>query len=186
MTDLEEQELRDLAGEITGALHSTWEPACLARAFATPPRASIALTMQGWIDLDHLRSPLLLGRPFLALDDDAIMKTAEVFGLSFDDLNAEDIARCAIAIERAVADAFALGLEMRAPGGDAAAAADDGFGAWLPVFAFLVAQCRIAPAEAMALRVDQAFALMAAVRRNQGWSVAGLPYALRDLEGGER
>ena len=66
--------------------------------------------------------------------------------------------------------------------GAAAAPADDGFGAWAPIWACLVTQCGLDPERALAMRVDRAQVLIATHRRNQGWQVAGTPYALRDLE----
>lgn len=180
MTETEEQDLHDLGEEIAGAMSGAWEPACLARAFATPGPDTVDLTMQGWIDLDRARSPLLMGR---ALEtDEQLASSAAAFGLSVEVLNEEEKAECACLIDRAVQRAFATAMPMREPGAQGSAA-PDGFGAWLPMFAFLVAECHLAPDVATALRVDQAFALIAAARRNQGWMTAGTPYALREPEG---
>jgi hypothetical protein len=83
-------------------------------------------------------------------------------------------------LRAAVTEAFAMALPMRLPDSPQGGV-DDGFGAWLPIFAALVTQCGLTPQAALALRVDRAFALLAAHRRNQGWEVAGTPYALREV-----
>src|SRR6187455_1220440 len=102
MTDTEEQDLRDLGADIAGAMSSAWEPACLARIFATPSAEALALTLQGWIDLDRARSPLLIGEP-LATNED-LFAAAGVFGLAFDEMTPDEVALCAVAMGRAVCD----------------------------------------------------------------------------------
>lgn len=180
MNDTAINDLRALGEELAGALRSGWEPACLARAFATPAAGALALTMQQWIDLDALRSPLLQGDlPETAAQ---LAAAAEIFGLALDDLDPEEAAALGGAMLRACDAAFATALPMRPPQAEAGSEMADGFGTWLPLWAFLVSQCGLAPDAASALRVDRAYALMAATRRNQGWECAGTPYALRDAE----
>ncbi len=80
MTEAEEQQLRELGQALAGAEESAGEPLCIARAFATPKAGALALTMQGWIDLETMRSPLLrLETPNRAED---LESTARVFALS--------------------------------------------------------------------------------------------------------
>jgi hypothetical protein len=178
MTEAEENDLRSLGEDLTGGAQNPAEPLCVARAFATSQPGSIALTMQGWIDLEAIRSPLL--RLELPDPPDALEAAARAFALTIDGLTPKEALLVATAMRRAAAEAFAMALPMRLPGGTESGG-DDGFGAWLPLFAFLISECGLDPASARALRVDQAFALLAACRRNQGWTCAGVSYAQRDV-----
>jgi hypothetical protein len=179
VTSLEEAELRAMGQDLAAAAQSRWQPACIARAFATPDPDVPVLTMQGWIDLDAARSPLLDGEiPSTADELDAAFAA---FGLKRSGLNPEEAAAVVDALMDAVDDAFALALPMSPAGASTSGAAeDDGFGSWLPLFACLVTQCGLLPQFVLALRVDRAFALVAALRRNQGWQPTGTPYALRE------
>lgn len=177
MTEAEEQALHELGSEVAAALHSPWEPRCVARAFASG--APLALTMQQWIDLDHARSPLL--QDALPATAEELTVAAEIFALDVAEFSPQEAADVAELMLRAVRAAFALALPMRDPGAEKVATEDDGFGTWLPLWAALVTQCGLAPDAALALRVDRAYALLTAHRRNQGWEPAGEPYALRDL-----
>ncbi len=173
MTADEEHALRELGRELAGALETPWEPACIAHAFRAPRAGEIVLTMQRWIELEALRSPLLHGE--LPADADALAETARVFDLATEELEAGEMVDVAQAMRRAVAVAFAMHLPMRP---ENAAEAEAGFGSWLPTFTDLVVECGMAP-------VAQAFALLAGLRRLQGWRVAGVSYAQRDVaEGG--
>jgi hypothetical protein len=182
MTLEEENDLRALGDEMAGALQSPWEPWCVARAFATPAPGTIALTMQGWIDLEAIRSPLL--RLELPDHPQELEAAAHTFKMSIAALSPTDAMALALIMRRAVAAAFALALPMHPPG-SSEGRARDGFGAWLPLFAFLVAECGLDLAGALAARVDHAFALLAACRRNQGWEGGGLSYAERDVNQSE-
>ena len=176
--------LQALSQEAEAALHSLWEPRCLARAFATPPAGAVAFTMQAWIDLEAIRSPLLHGAlPGL----EELAATATCFGLPVDELSGADAVLVALALRRAVAAGFALALPMQHPDPEQRApdAEPDGFGAWLPLFACLVVQCGLAPRDARALPVGEAYALTAALRRNAGWEATGTLYALRDVADGQ-
>lgn len=184
MNDAAINDLRALGEELAGALHSGWEPACLVRAFATPRAGELTLTMQQWMDLEARRSPLLTGRlPETAAE---LAAAAAVFALAFDGLTAEEAVDCGREMLAACDRAFATALAMRAPRTEDGSEMADGFGTWLPLWAFLVSQCGLSPRDAGALPVKHAYALMAATRRNQGWQCAGTPYALREIgnEGG--
>lgn len=177
-------ELNGLSSEIAGAMQSPWEPACVARAFRAPGAGSVVFTMEGWIGLEAIRSPLLQGG--LPADVEELAAAAAIFGLGIDDLTPEEAVDLASAMRRAVSEAFAMSLRMEQPAVETDAAAEpDGFGAWLPLYACLVTQCGLSRAEARACPVGEAYALTAAHRRNQGWRVAGTPYALRHMERGE-
>jgi hypothetical protein len=178
MTPKEENDLRALGNELAEALQSPREPSCVARAFATPAPGTIALTMQGWIDLEAIHSPLL--RLELPEPPDALEAAARIFALTIRGLTPKEALLVARAMRRATAEAFATALPMRRPG-DTDGGGDDGFGAWLPLFAFLILECGLDPASAHASRVDQAFALLAACRRNQGWACVEASYAQRDV-----
>lgn len=179
MTPEEKAQLLEMGQDLTDAQTSPWEPLCLARAFATPADGTLVLTMQRWIDLEALRSPVLQGGFPETIEDCA--DAAAVFDLSLDGLSADDCARVGQAIARACVNAFAMALKMEHPEGSASLKGDDGFGTWLPLWSFLVGECRMSPGDANALRVEQAYALLAGKRRNDGWIVAGTPYAMRDV-----
>jgi hypothetical protein len=177
MTPDEEQQLRELGSDLAGAQESAREPMCVARAFATPQAGTIALTMQSWIDLEAIRSPLL--RLEAPAEAEALECAARVFALSLGGMSPEEAAHVWRAMRRAVTSAFELALPMHRPGAPARAG-HDGFGAWLPLLAFLIVECGIDPISARKMRVDHAFALLAACRRNQGWECAATSYAERD------
>lgn len=180
MTEAEEQQLRELGSDLAKASADPSEPRSIVRAFASPQKDHIALTMQNWIDLESIRSPLLRLRLPERLDE--LELTANVFRMSIRALSSEVAVLVARGIRRAVAEAFSLALPMRRGGSTAGveSTSEEGFGAWLPLFAFLVAECGLDPHAARELRVDQAFALLAACRRNQGWEPSGASYAQRD------
>jgi hypothetical protein len=184
MNDEELKDLRELGQEVAGAMQSPWEPACVAKAFASQDsRFSIAgnsrlvLTMQVWMDLSAIHSPILLGE--LPGTGEELEGAAEAFGASAQDLSPAEAMDLACAMRRCVGEAFAMQLPMKRPG-----AVDDGqeggFGEWLPIYACLVTEIGIPRGEARAMDVREVFALIAAMRWNQGWSVAGEPYALRE------
>ena len=181
MTETEEQQLRELGNDLAKANADPSEPRSIVRAFATPPKNHIGLTMQNWIDLEAIRSPLL--RLQLPEHLEELELAANVFRMSVRTLTVEAAVFVARALRRAVAEAFSLALPMRRGNGVASASVSggDGFGAWLPLFAFLISECGLDPTAARALRVDQAFALLAACRRNQGWQCAGTNYAEREV-----
>ncbi|MEI9895237.1 MAG: hypothetical protein WDN28_15435 [Chthoniobacter sp.] len=68
-----------------------------------------------------------------------------------------------------IAQSFEMALPMRQPGARGEGAGD-GFGAWLPLFTFLVKECGLSLAEARSLPVPQAYALLATARRNEAGS----------------
>jgi hypothetical protein len=187
MTAAEEQQLRELSAELAAQQTSPWQPRCIAAAWRSSVPSSEfrvpSLTMQGWIDLDAIRSPLLVGDlPEL----EEMEATARAFGVSDFEFRVEcpeAAAALAVEMQAAVARAFSAALKMLPPnpepGTQNPEPADDGFGDWMPLLAFLVTEARLTPDDALALRVDRAFMLMAAIRRNQGWRVAGQAYALR-------
>jgi len=181
MTETEEQDLRALGAAIAKAEQSPWEPRCVCKAFASAPGA-LVLTLQGWIDLDAARSPLLEGKGIDADDAEGQLTAAvNAFGLGPLLTEPEDRDTLVEAMLDAVHAAFSTHLKMRCPG-ESRAQAPGGFGKWLPILACLVAQLGMSRPEALATPVIQALALIAAHRSNQGWTVADLSYAQRDME----
>lgn len=177
----ERANLLAMASDLGAAQTSPWEPACIARAFASPRVDELQFTMQAWIDLAAVRSPLLDGK--LPANEKEVTEAYAAFGLV---LGADpDEAYTLIQVmERLIAEGFSAALGMR-PEGASEERDNDGFGTWLPLFACLVAQCGIAPSEVRRLKVAEAMMLAAGLRHNQSWRVAGTPYALRDIAGKE-
>ena len=193
MSPEDRADLDAMSRDIAGAYASAWEPACVTHAFRTPT-SKIVFTMQVWIDLDAIRSPLLEMEIPADLDD--VDRAIAAFGLQLAGrvgilpadagvspaaLTGEEAFIIAESMRNAVRDGFSMALKMRAPEGMQAILACQGFGNWIPVIAALVidAHCRLA--EAKAMPVGQAFALLAAIKGNRGWTVEGTPYALRDI-----
>lgn len=181
MTEQEERDLRELGNDVSAALQSPWEPGAIVRAFASRG-LGLSFTMQVWIDLEAVRSPLLLGE--LPANREQTEEAFRAFGLDLGE--AEEAVLVCDAMQRAIAEAWAAALEMK-PAEPQPAAIDehDGFGRWAPLFAGLVTQCGLGRAEALQTEVGQAFILLATERRNRGWHAAGTPYALRDVDGVE-
>lgn len=153
------------------------EPRCLARVLATPKRGELRLTLQMWIDLEEADSPLMRGEaPTTEAELDAAF---DAFGLDWRGLEPEELLLIVRKMQRLVANRSALYLPMIPPG-EQGSATPDGFGEWAPLYACLVTQCGIARAEARQMDVDEMYVLIAAHRRNEGWRVGGMPYAVRD------
>jgi hypothetical protein len=180
------EQLRAWGRDLAAAETSLWQPRTIAQAWATPAAGKLALTMQGWIDLDAVRSPLLEDRAPESEEELAAAWCA--FGLVWEGwekaaaVDATDPSHIVRSMLSAVHQAFAAVLPMRPEEADAGTSGPDGFGDWLPVFTALVTRCRLSLAEARALRVDAAFTLIAGERRDHGWRPQGAPYALRDAE----
>lgn len=141
----------------------------------------VVLTMQGWIDLDAARSPLLLGR-LPGTEEDLAAAFAVFLPGGLKTSTGTEVFTLSEIMRDEVRDAFAAALPMQPENAAADDEGDDGFGDFAPLLACLISQCGLSAAEAMALPVAQAFVLIASHRRNQGWKVAGKKYAFRDLE----
>lgn len=187
MTSQDEQDLRELQGELLGAERSPWQPRIVARAFRSAlAEDPFVFTMQAWIDLSAAESPFLLGR--LPEGDERLLErfveAFEIFGFKGttpEDCNGEELVLIGRTIVRAIDDGFSTEVALAGPDGARAAGSSNGMGRWLPILACLVSQIGLTPAAALALPVAQAFALIAAHRCNEGWSVAGETYAMRDV-----
>ncbi|EDY16680.1 hypothetical protein CfE428DRAFT_5793 [Chthoniobacter flavus Ellin428] len=182
--DLTPQDIEDLkafGSEISTAANAPHEPRCIARAFASPLETDLRFTMQVWIDLEAIQSPILRGEAFE--DAAQIEHAARAFAMDLrpTTVTPKEAAACLDAMRDAIADAFELSLKMSRPG-ESQTGDSDGFGTWLPIYACLVTQCRIDPEAALRMDVGRAFALISAFRHNDGYRVAGgTPYALRDV-----
>ena len=181
MTETEEQNLRSLAAELAAADSGAWQPRGIARAFALPPEGAPVFTMQTWIDLDASSSPLLEGR--LPETEEELHAAVDAFRCGPVDLSAEEAVGLGLMLREAIQEAFAMSLPMNPPcdDGGGTMSLSGGFGDWLPIYAALVAQLGLSRAEARATPVGEAFALLAADKRNRGWMPAGATYAQRDV-----
>lgn len=179
-----DEDLRSLQRELAEAEVSPWEPRCVAGAFQRLAPERFVLTMQAWIDLEAVRSPFLLGQmPVADAAMDAFSVALAAFGYretTPEQCEPEELLVLGGAMVRAVGRAFAMGVRMMPPGGwGDGATQPHGMGRWLPLLACLVGQMHMRPQDALALPVGQVLALVAAHRANEGWTVAGEPYALR-------
>jgi hypothetical protein len=178
MTAETRAQLDELSRDLSAALQSAWQPRCIAHAFATPRAGEVVFTLQHWIDLEAIRSPLLSGGE---VDAEDAIEAAAIFGLDLQALTPEEAVRVLAAIRAAIAEGFAAALKQTPPQGSSTVGTDDGFGDWLPLVEWLLAHY---PQTNLATPVVQAFMLLAAQQRRQGWTGAG--YALRDLEEASR
>ena len=183
-------ETREFQQELLAAERSEWQPRCVSRAFASSrDEDPFAFTMQAWIDLEAVQSPFLLGQ--FPNDESYLYQFADAFQAfgykesTPDQCTEEQLVLLGHKMIRAIAQGFSMHLKLAAPEGFRAKRADDGMGSWLPVMACLKSQLNFSLAEARSLLVEQAFALMAGHRCNEGWRVDGETYAQRDVPEGE-
>lgn len=184
-TDLspeDEAALHELNEDLAGLKQSEWQPRIAARAFTSRHGHAFTLTMQGWINLDFVKSPLLLGK--MPEEIAELEEALAAFGheeCKAEGLEPEEAAVLARRMRAAVGRAFATALRMRHP--DAGSRnGNDGFGEWLPVFAFLIHPTGMSRTEALACPVEQAFAIIAALRHNEGWMCEGENYSHLETE----
>lgn len=168
---------KGLGEALARALQSPWQPACVARAFASGP-SRLWFTMQRWIDLEAIRSPLLLGE-IPAMDElDAAL---QVFGETIDGKTPAEAVQLAELVLREIREGFAMAVKVTPPEAGGELGVDEsGIGDWLALYACLVTQCRLSHAEVMRMKVGAAYALLVGHRVNRGWRVAGIGYAQRD------
>ncbi|GEM_PF-7055564 len=195
MTPAEEEGLQSLSKDLAGAEQSPWEPRCVARAFHRGlGEHAFVFTMQTWIDLDFAKSPFLQGELPTARNESPeelrrLLGEYETAFRAFEHVStpaictADELIQFGRKMIGAIERGFAMKLKMEPPEGFEAAATTsrDGFGDFLPVLACLKSQLHFSLAEALALPVKQALALIAAHRRNQNWRPAGDTYASRDI-----
>lgn len=175
-------ELNALGSEAAQVLQSGREPSCVARAFRSKSTRTFVLTMQGWIDLAAIESPVLqMQLPGTLAECAAALECFGASAAGIVELTPEEALVMGEEMVLACAEAFSMRLKMRPPGVGETAADDDGMGEWLPVWSSLVTQCGLSPEVANALAVGRAFALIAGLLWHRGWKVADEPYALREV-----
>ena len=78
---------------------------------------------------------------------------------------------------------FATGVKMLPPPslGSGQEIQEDGFGDWLPLYTALVTELGLSPGAALDLAVAQGLGMLATKRHNEGYSVAGQNYRVREL-----
>jgi hypothetical protein len=172
-----ERKARGTSGKLAAAMASPWEPWTVAQAFATPVAGMPVFTMQVWIDLAAVRSPLLSGGE---LDHDQVLAAFLAFGLRMEEFTGEQAAVAVVKMRLAIAEGWAAAIPMRPP--KSVPQRPDGFGTWAPLLACLVAECGLSDERALAMKVSAMHVLVASHRRNQGWEEGGVPYALRDIQ----
>ena len=173
--------MQEMSGEDAGKETSQWQPACICNAFASdgnvsPPR--FVLTMQTWINLERVKSPVLNGYAPDDLDD--LQNALRAFYYNGPtELTFEEWAVLAGEMADACVRGFSTRLGMK-PKDAGSEFVRHGFGGWAPLFACLVTQAGRGLAEALSMPVEQANILVAAMRLNQGWEEAGEPYRQRE------
>lgn len=184
LTEAEIADLRVWGEDLSQRVNALHEPRYVALAFASPLEGELRFTMQTWIDLEAVRSPLLRGENLTTREQ--VYFAGRAFGLEITEntVTAEEAGRCLEAMREAIEAGFAMSLKMNPPKGSELGDGQ-GFGNWLPIHACLVKECGLDPEAALRMNVGRAFALLAAVRHNQGWDVGGKTYALRDAVGND-
>jgi len=175
--------LRALSEELANAETSPWQPRCICDAFAPNdgnfPAPRFVLTMERWIALERVKSPVLARR--LPDTTEELEQALRAFGyMGPSELEIHEWTLLAEEMVTAIEKGFSTVLAMR-PKDDEGQGERGGFGAWAPLFTCLVTQAGLTPAIAMAMPVEQANILLATMRWNQGWEEVGTPYAIRDL-----
>ena len=181
-TEEEWRETRELSEEIVARENSPWQPQCIADAFAcdlNAPAPRFVLTLQRWINLERVRSPVLNGIYPPEIEDlEKALRAFDYAGES--ELLIKEWVQLAGEMVEACKRGFSTMLGMK-PKDSQATNERDGFGGWAPMFACLVTQAGLTPSTALCMPVEQANILIAAMRRNQGWVEVGEPYNLRGM-----
>ncbi|MEO7933203.1 MAG: hypothetical protein ABIT76_08610 [Chthoniobacterales bacterium] len=177
-------QLLEMSAELAALESAPWEPVCVSEAFARRGPDALVFTMQGWIDLEKMKSPLLRGE--LPDDDEEAAFAAAIAAFEVDLVSdATDLAAAVVIMEGMIAEinaAFAMSLRVRqADAGIEIEAPEPGIGHWLAIYAALVSQLGLTPAEAKRSPVCEAFALLAGHRVNQRWTIVGPSYRDREI-----
>lgn len=196
MTPEQEQECLKHAERVAAAENSPWQPRLVSEAFlATTVRVGWwdlgPLTMRGWLALDARRSPFLSGDP---LPPEMVLeRLAEAIGiLSGQTVTVDDVTReiasgggpAAIQAVTGICNArFSTSVSMVSPIRGGTPMKEDGFGSWLPIFTALVKELGLSIESALDIAVNQAIALLSTARHNEGYTVAGENYRVREIEG---
>ncbi|HEX8313003.1 MAG TPA: hypothetical protein VF614_16885 [Chthoniobacteraceae bacterium] len=178
------EDLYALSREIAEQEQSPWEPRCVSAMFSTVRQKRFRFTMQAWIDLDAIRSPLLDGAIPRKLEE--IDEALSIFGFEVrEELEADEYIALSEEMLEVVNQGFAMSLGMRDPNEkESSSARPEHFGNWLPLVACMVTQFKIPYETVLKMKVGEALALVACSRHNQGWESEGTPYKLRESEEG--
>jgi hypothetical protein len=164
--------------ELRGAgQFSVWEPEVIAHAFARTQHQFV-LTMQGWIDLSAVKSPILIEEHCETVEEINAALAAFGWPVRATSMEPEEELACEELMIAAVRRGFAAALPMSEPGATGSPG-ERKFGTWITVLAALVKRLGMGLAEAMQMPVEQAYMLVAAERWNEGWETSGVPYSLR-------
>lgn len=199
MTDAE-KELEAMSAALAAAASSPWSPDCVAEAFlgsslVIGPWSLGPFTLGGWLRLERDRSPFVTG---IWPDDSAEVRVAALagaLGVLVEDsgfgkrdssgimeiLSPEEALQAESMVYQRINEAFRTALPMHNP--DASKPkdlGDDGMGWWLKVFTKLVGELHLRPAEALALPMAQAFALVAAQSALDGCVPKGMNWRERE------
>jgi len=178
----EEAGLRELGEEVAKGRGSVWQPRAVARTFARRGAGEFELTMQGWIDLDFAKSPLLEGgRPLTIEQLEDAFAAFENCGRSPARLSPNEAVVVVSRMQSAVERAFSMVMPMQRDDEGETDKSEAGTGAWLAIMGCLVAEMGLTPEAALALPVGRAFALIAGMRGNQGCRPKRGSYAEREL-----
>lgn len=182
------EDLREMQAELVATEESPWQPRCVGRAFCSDAVAGeFVFSMQVWIDLDAMQSPFLLGEipevEVAWVEFEKAFRAFGYFGTTPEACDPEGLVLIGRKMIGVIAEGFAMRVPLDVPEGSSAVkVAANGFGDWLPLLTCLKSQMGFGWAEALELPVGQVYALIAAHRCNEGWSVSGETYALRDVE----
>jgi len=185
MTESDENDLREMQAELAGAESSLWEPRCVARAFRSDDDPFV-FTMQTWIDLDAVQSPFLIYRQPEA--EEAIEKFRDAFAAfghrstTPEACEPEELLALGEKMIRKIREGFSMRVRLAPPDGQREVVGGNGIGNWLAIMGCLKSQMGFSLAESLTLPVGQAYAFITAHRCNEGRTVTGETYELRDVE----
>jgi len=184
MSPEEEKGLRELQAELAGLDKSPWQPRVVSTAFTSRSGHAFTLTMQGWIDLDFVKSPLLNGGlPTSVAELEDALAAFKHSACSPAKLEPHEAAVLARRMRAAVDRAFATSLKMRNPRVQSESMDNDGFGGWVLILAALISGLGMSRTDALECPVDQAFAILAGDKHNKGWIVSAENYRSREVKG---
>lgn len=184
MNDNDLRDLQEFQEELLEAERSPWQPGCVSEAFFSE-QSPFVLTMQVWTDLEKMKSPFLLAQ--LPDAENAIEKFEEAFRAfghwetKPENCDPEELILLGRMMIRSICNAFAMRLRLEPPEGCKSVTGNNGLGNFLPLLACLTSQLGLSVSDALALPVARAYALVAAHRCNEGWSVSGETYANMDV-----
>lgn len=181
-------ELRAENARLAAVCNTGWEPRVVTLAFARQHSSRIKFTLQTWIDLEAVESPLL--RSEIPSDYDTAVDVMADALQAFEQppieraMEPEELLRAMRAMVQLIENAWAMNVPMQEPtpqgGAPSGPTRDPGTGRWLALYSCLVAQLGIAPDVALRMEVAKAYALVVGHRGNTGRVPTGISYAQMD------